>query len=138
MEQHQVKSNWKGDMHFVADAPGGQINLDAAEDVGGKGMGNRSKPLMLVSLAGCTGMDVASLIKKMRIDVEDFSIEVSGTLSEEHPKKYIKTHIIYRFKSSNPDKEKIEKAVNLSFDKYCGVIDMFKSFSEVTKEVIYE
>lgn len=138
MEQHQVKSNWKGDMHFIADAPGGQVNLDAAEDVGGKGMGNRSKPLMLVSLAGCTGMDVASLIKKMRIDVEDFSIEVAGTLSEEHPKKYIKTHIIYRFKTKNPDKEKIEKAVDLSFDKYCGVIAMFKSFSEVTKEVVYE
>ncbi len=133
--KHIVKSEWQGDMHFKADAPGGEVLLDAAESVGGQGKGNRSKPLMLVSLAGCTGMDVSSLIKKMRIDVEDFNIEVSAELTEEHPKHYKSTHIIYNFFGNDLNEAKLEKAVNLSFDRYCGVIEMFKQFSEVTKEI---
>lgn len=137
MEQHQVTANWKGDMYFEANAPGGMVKLDAAEEAGGKGKGNRSKPLMLAALAGCTGMDIASLIAKMRIEVEALSIEVTGDLTEEHPKTYYQTHIIYHFKGGAIDREKAEKAVNLSFDKYCGVIAMFKTFSRVTKEIRY-
>lgn len=132
---HQVTTKWQGDMHFIADGPGGTIKLDAAEEAGGQGKGNRSKPLMLISLAGCTGMDVALMIKKMRLEVDDFAIDVSGELTEEHPKMYHSTHIIYTFSGANLDQEKLEKAVNLSFDKYCGVIAMFKKFSAVTKEV---
>lgn len=131
----QIKTTWQGNMHFIADSLGGEINLDSAEDVGGQGKGKRPKALMLVSLAGCTGMDVALMIKKMRLDVEDFTIDVSGDLTDENPKIYKTTHIVYTFKGANLDKEKLEKAVNLSFDKYCGVVAMFKSFSTVTKEI---
>jgi len=137
MEQHVVITNWKGDMQFEADAPGGIVNMDAAEDIGGKGKGNRPKALMLASLAGCTGIDVAVVLKKMRLAVDHFSIEVRGQLTEDHPKIYKRTHIVFTFKGKNLDTEKIEKAVTLSFDKYCGVIAMFKSFSEVTREIRY-
>lgn len=136
--EHLVKASWKGEMQFEADAPGGIVKLDAAEDVGGKGKGNRAKPLMLTALAGCTGMDIASLVQKMRLDIQGIFIDVAGELTEEHPKYYHKTHIIYRFTGKNLDHEKLEKAVNLSFDKYCGVIAMFKHFSTVTKEIVYE
>ncbi|MBI3133343.1 MAG: OsmC family protein [Bacteroidetes bacterium] len=137
MDQHQVVANWKGNMYFEADAPGGMVKLDAAEDVGGQNKGNRSKPLMLVSLAGCTGMDIALLVQKMRIEVAGISIEVTGYLTDEHPKIYNRVHVLYTFKGDNVDREKTEKAVNLSFDKYCGVIAMFKSFAQVTKEIRY-
>lgn len=137
MEQHIVKASWKGGVHFEADAPGGSVQMDGAEEIGGKGKGNRPKALMLASLAGCTGIDVSMLIEKMRVQIDGFSIDVSAELTDEHPKIYHKTHIVFTFKSANPDKEKIEKAVNLSFDKYCGVIAMFKSFSTVTKEIRY-
>jgi len=137
MNQHQVKANWKGAMYFEADGPGGMVKLDAPDDAGGSGKGNRSKPLMLTALAGCTGMDIAALIPKMRIDIAGFSIEVIGHLTEEHPQVYHKTHIIYTFTGPNPDTKKIEQAVDLSFEKYCGVITMFKAFSEVTKEIRY-
>lgn len=137
MEQHIVKASWKEGVHFEADAPGGILNMDGAEEIGGKGKGNRPKALMLASLAGCTGIDVSLLIEKMRIQIDGFSIDVLAELTDEHPKIYKTTHVIFTFKSANPDKEKIEKAVNLSFDKYCGVIAMFKSFSTVTKEIRY-
>ena len=133
--KHTVTANWKEGMHFTASAPGGDVKLDAAEEVGGEGKGNRSKPLMLVSLAGCTGMDVASLVKKMHLEVDDISIEVKGELSEDHPKMYVTTHVQYNFKGSNLNVDKLKKCVDLSFDKYCGVIAMFKSFSKVTKEI---
>ncbi|MBK6952894.1 MAG: OsmC family protein [Crocinitomicaceae bacterium] len=137
MEQHIVKATWKEGVHFEADAPGGILNMDGAEEIGGKGKGYRPKALMLSAMAGCTGIDVAMLIEKMRVQIDGFSIDVEAELTDEHPKIYKNTHIVFTFKSANPDKEKLEKAVNLSFDKYCGVIAMFKSFSTVTKEIRY-
>ena len=135
--EHKVQANWQGEMQFMADAPGGIVHLDAAEEFGGKNKGNRSKSLMLVALAGCTGMDVVSLIRKMRLNVDGFTVEVTAQLSEEHPKMYTQTHVSYSFSGTELDQEKLEKAVDLSFDTYCGVIAMFKTFSTVTKEIRY-
>ena len=132
---HKIKTEWQKEMQFISSATGGDIKLDAAEEFGGKNNGNRPKPLMLVALSGCTGMDVESLINKMHLEVDDFSIEVTGKLSDEHPKYYKSTRIIYNFTGKNLNEEKLTKAVDLSFDKYCGVIEMFKQFSTVTKEI---
>lgn len=133
----KVEARWKKEgMQFDAIAPGGEFSIDAAEDFGGQNKGNRPKALMLTSLAGCTGIDLLSLLRKMRQEVEDIWIEVEAELTEEHPKIYHKTHIIYNFKG-DLDKDKVEKAVNLSYNTYCGVIEMFKSFSDVTFEIKY-
>lgn len=133
-----VKAVWQGNMHFVSKSNGGEVNLDAATEFGGDNMGLRSKSLMLTSLAGCTGMDLAALIKKMRLVVDGITIEVHAELTEEHPKIYKKTHIIYTFGGKLLDHEKLAKIVDLSFERYCGVIAMFKSFSEVTFEINFE
>ncbi|MBL7898173.1 MAG: OsmC family protein [Crocinitomicaceae bacterium] len=135
MEQHVVNTRWKDGMHFIADAPGGMINIDAAEDIGGKGKGNRPKPLMLASLAGCTGIDMISLIKKMRIAAVVENIIVDGILADEHPKIYHTITIKYIFNASETERPKLEKAVELSFNKYCGVIAMFKSFAKVSYSI---
>jgi len=132
---HQVKLEWKGKMQFEAKVPGAVIPLDAAEAVGGEGKGSRSKPLMLTSLAGCTGMDVASLMKKMRAEADDLQIDVSGELTDEHPKYYKKVKVEYRFYGKNLKKEKLQKCVNLSVDRYCGVMEMFRQFAEIEIDV---
>ena len=132
---HQVKIEWKGKMQFEAKVPGAVIPLDAAEAVGGEGKGSRSKPLMLTALAGCTGMDVASLMKKMRAEADDLQIDVSGELTDEHPKFYKKVKVEYRFYGKNLKKEKLQKCVNLSVDRYCGVIEMFRQFAEIEIDV---
>ncbi len=132
---HEVKVDWKEKMHFEATVPGALIPLDAAEAVGGEGRGSRSKPLMLTSLAGCTGMDVASLLKKMRAEVDDISISVSGELTEEHPKYYSKVKVVYDFYGKDMKKDKIQKAIDLSVEKYCGVMEMFRRFAEIKIEV---
>lgn len=133
-----VKAIWQGNMHFISKTNEGEVNLDAAEEFGGENKGLRPKSLMLTSLAGCTGMDLGSLFKKMRVDVEGISIEVSGELSNEHPRIYKSTHITYTFTGKNLDKDKIIKAVDLSFNRYCGVVAMFQAFSEVTFNIVFE
>ena len=132
---HQVKIEWKGKMQFEAKVPGAVIPLDAAEAVGGEGKGSRSKPLMLTALAGCTGMDIASLMKKMRAEADDLQIDVSGELTDEHPKFYKKVKVEYRFYGKNLKKEKLQKCVNLSVDRYCGVMEMFRQFAEIEIDV---
>ena len=124
-------------MLFHADTMGGSLNIDAAQEVGGEGKGVRPKALMLTSLAGCTGMDIVSLLKKMRAEVEGIEIDVSAELTEEHPKYYHKVHMEYRFYGKDFKKDKIEKAVNLSIDRYCGVMEMFRRFATVTTEIKY-
>ena len=134
---NKIEVSWKGEMLFESVAPEGTVMIDAAEDAGGQGKGLRPKAMMLTSLAGCTAMDVASLLKKMRAEVADFKIEVEANLTEEHPKVYDKVKVIYKFYDKDFQKDKIEKAVNLSVDRYCGVFEMFRKFSDISHEIKY-
>lgn len=126
---------WKGEMSFEAELNGHKFMIDADEKVGGKNLGPRPKPLMLTALAGCTGMDVISILKKMRVELDDFSINVEGEQNDEHPVQYIKMHITYEFKGKDLPKDKIEKAVNLSQERYCGVSDFYRKVIPVTHEI---
>ena len=134
---NKIEVTWKGQMLFESVAPEGNVMIDAAEESGGQGKGLRPKALMLTALAGCSAMDIASLLKKMRAEVNNFKIEVEANLTNEHPKVYDKVHVTYKFYGSDFKKDKIEKAVNLSIESYCGVIEMFRKFSEVTTEIQY-
>lgn len=133
-----VNVNWSGDMSFDAEVNGFNIKLDATEAVGGKNLGPRPKPLILVALGGCTGMDVVSILKKMRVEPEYFNIEVSGEMTEEHPKYYHKLHIRYIFRGEDLPMAKLEKAVSLSQDRYCGVSEMLGKAAKITHEIIVE
>lgn len=134
---NKIEVSWKGEMLFESAAPEGTVMIDAAEESGGQGKGLRPKAMMLTALAGCTAMDIASLLKKMRAEVADFKIEVEGNLTEEHPKIYDKVKVTYLFFGKDFQKDKIEKAVNLSVETYCGVMHMFRQFAEVSIEIKY-
>lgn len=134
---NKIEVSWKGQMLFESVAPEGTVMIDAAEENGGQGKGLRPKAMMLTSLAGCTAMDVASLLKKMRAEVADFKIEVEANLTDEHPKIYDKVKVIYKFYGTDFQKDKIEKAVNLSVNQYCGVMEMFRKFADVSIDIQY-
>ena len=134
---NKIELSWKGDMRFESVAPEGSFFIDAAPGSGGQGNGLRPKALMLSSLAGCTGMDIASLLKKMRAEVDDFKIDVEANLTAEHPKYYDRVKVTYRFYGSDLKKSRIEKAVKISEEQYCGVMEMFRQFAEVSTEIIY-
>ncbi len=133
--KNKIECIWKENMAFEASVGDFKIMLDADPSVGGKDKGPRPKPLTLVSLAGCTGMDVISILKKMRVEPSFFNISVEGELTEEHPKYYHRIHIIYEFKGEDLPKDKLEKAVNLSQDRYCGVSELLRKGSELTYEI---
>ncbi|MDZ7725634.1 MAG: OsmC family protein [candidate division KSB1 bacterium] len=125
-------------MHFTAKLDGFEISMDAGESVGGQGKGVKPKGLTLVSLAGCTGMDVISILRKMRAEPETFSINVEAETSDEHPKVYTTIKVIYRFKGGDITRDKAEKAVQLSQEKYCGVSAMLKKAATIDYEIIIE
>lgn len=129
---------WKGEMSFEAEVTGHKMMIDAAEAVGGKNRGPRPKPLMLVALSGCTAMDVISILKKMRVTPDEFSVDVEANDTEEHPKHYDAFTIYYKFKGKDLPKDKIEKAVNLSQERYCGVSHMLSKAADIKHEIIIE
>jgi putative redox protein len=135
MSKEIIKVNWLENMAFEAEVNGHKIIIDAAEAVGGENRGPRPKPLMLVALAGCTGMDVVSILKKMRVEVESFNVVVEGDLTEEHPKQFSQMRVIYEFKGKDLPLDKLEKAVNLSEERYCGVSAMYKKAIGITTEI---
>lgn len=135
MAHNTVTTVWKENMVFESDNPSEKTLFMDAPDEGIENKGLRPKALMLSSLAGCSGLDVISLLKKMRAEVDDFKMVVHGELTEEHPRYYHKVVVEYHFYGSDLQEDKINKAVKLSVDQYCGVMEMFRQFAKVTTEV---
>lgn len=126
---------WTGDMSFEATVNEHRIVLDAAPQVGGNNSGPRPKPLLMTSLAGCTGMDVISILKKMKVEVSAFDVKVEGTLTDEHPKQYTSMHLIYEFTGNNLPFDKLKHAIELSQEKYCGVSATLKKAVDLSYEI---
>lgn len=133
-----ISAIWLNDLAFEAEVDGHKIYMDSSQEHGGKNTGPRPKPLMMVALAGCTGMDVAALLKKMREDVEEFSVEVEGDVTEEHPKRFEGMKVIYRVKGKDISRKNVEKAVNLSVTRYCGISANYEKAFPITHEIIIE
>ncbi|HPK05317.1 MAG TPA: OsmC family protein [Bacteroidales bacterium] len=136
--KQSISMGWKEAMSFETTLNGHKIILDADEAVGGTDKGPRPKALLLVSLAGCTAMDVISILGKMRVQPEAFRIETDGELTEEHPKYYHKLHLRYVFKGKDLPVDKLEKAVSLSQERYCGVSAMLSKAATITHEIVIE
>lgn len=133
--KHTITTKWKGDMAFESNIDGHIVRMDAPEQLGGHNSGPSPKKLMLTALSGCTGMDVVSLLKKMRVNIENCIIEVVGSVTEEHPKQYENMHIIYEFHGKDLPLEKLQKAVRLSEEKYCGVGAFYRKAVSITSEI---
>ncbi|MCK9421750.1 MAG: OsmC family protein [Bacteroidales bacterium] len=135
MAIQSVNVEWTSGMVFKADANGFRIMLDADEKVGGTNQGPRPKSLLLTSLGGCTGMDVVSILKKMRIEPEYFNIRLEGEVRDEHPKSFTRIHLIYEFRGKDLPLDKLQKAISLSQEKYCGIFATLRNSVELTTEI---
>ncbi|MDY0254434.1 MAG: OsmC family protein [Tenuifilaceae bacterium] len=135
MSSEKINIDWQGDMAFETELDGHKLVIDASPEVGGGNKGPRPKPLMLVALAGCTGMDVVSILKKMRVELDGLRIWVEAEQTEEHPKHYSEMKIIYEFKGKDLPVDKIEKAVNLSEERYCGVSAVYRKAMPISTEI---
>jgi len=130
-----VTVKWLDNMAFEAGINNHKIILDAERAVGGEDRGPHPKPFMLIALGGCTGMDVISILKKMRVEVEKFDLYIDGELTDEHPKQFTSIHVVYEFTGKNLPYDKIKKAVDLSEERYCGVTAVYKKVIDLTTEI---
>jgi putative redox protein len=107
------------------------VVMDTAKEIGGNDAGPRPMELMLMALAGCTGMDVISILEKMHVKYDDFRIEITANKSSEHPKVYTKIFIKYRI-WGEVSEDKLISAIELSQVKYCSASAMIKKAAEIT------
>ncbi len=136
MATHHTEITHREGLAFDAQLQNHNLRLDADSSVGGQDYGPTPKALMLTSLAGCTGMDVASILAKMQMPYASFKVEVEGDLSKEHPRVYTAIRVRYLFTGDALDRAKIEKAVKLSQEKYCGVSAMLRQIADLSYEVV--
>ena len=134
---HEIEVQWMGKMQFNALVNGHTVIMDGPEKVGGEDNGPIPKPFVLTALAGCTGMDIAAILRKADKKVDDFDMKVIGEISKRAPIEYVAIHIIYEFKGAVENQEVALNAVTDSQEKYCGVSSMLKKALPVTWEVKY-
>ena len=133
--KHVITSEWKGNLTFESTIDEHKIINDAPLAAGGDNLGTSPKKLLLVALAGCTGMDVVSILKKMRVNIAKCNISVEADMRDEHPKYYERMHVVYEFTGKDLPMEKLEKAVKMSEETYCGVGALYRKAIEVTSEI---
>jgi len=128
---------WESGMAFEAEQEGQRIPIDVPGP-DGTSRGVRPKGLLLAGLGGCTGMDVVSILEKMRVPFEGLAVDVSAGQSEDHPRVFTAIHVRYRFKGRDLPMDKLERAVQLSQEKYCGVSAMLGKTAAITTEIVVE
>ena len=133
--KHVLDLAWKKNLAFECDMDGHKLVIDASKEGGGDDLGPRPKKLMLTAIAGCTGIDVISILKKMKVVPEAFNVIVEGDLTEEHPMRYNKMKVIYQFKGKDLPMDKLENAVKLSEEKYCGVSAAYRLAMDLSTEI---
>lgn len=120
-------------MAFTGTAGSGHIVwMDAAADVGGENGGFRPTEMILMALGGCTGMDVISMLRKMRQDVTAYRLEVRGEKRDEHPRIFTDITVEHVVTGRDLNPVMVEKAVTLSAEKYCSVSAMLGQAGHVT------
>jgi len=131
---------WKGGMAFTGslESSGYLIPLDSSKSVGGRELGFQPMQLFAVGLVGCTGMDVISILQKKRVDVRDFEVSAEIERAEEHPKIFTKILLTYKITGKNIDQKDVERAVDLSENKYCPAQAMLKETAEISHNIIIE
>ena len=123
----KVTVNWKEGMLLQGTgASEFPVYIDASPEFGGRNLGARPMELILMGMAGCTALDVLSILGKMRVALSSFSVEVESDRATAHPKVFTSALLTYSFAVSGPAEEKITRAITLSLEKYCGAVNTLK------------
>ncbi|MCD6450832.1 MAG: OsmC family protein [Acidobacteria bacterium] len=107
---------------------------------GGKEGGPSPMELLLIAIAGCSGMDVISILEKMKLKVRRFEVEIEGERASDHPKRYKKIELLYRVYGKGIPEERVNHAIELSQEKYCGALASLREDIEIKSrfEIIEE
>jgi putative redox protein len=134
--QATIKWLGKEGMAFSAETGSGHlVNMDGAPEAGGKNLAPRPMEMMLVGAGGCTCFDVVMILKRSRQDIHDCQVELQAERASEDPKIFTKIHMIFKVSGKNLDRGRVEKAVELSHDKYCSATIMLSKTAEITHSI---
>jgi putative redox protein len=108
------------------------VPMDTTPEIGGTDSGPRPVELLLMALGGCTSMDVISILKKMRVPLDEYECHVEAERATEHPKVFTKIKIKYLFYGKEISRQSVERAIQLSESKYCSVSAMLGKTAEIS------
>ena len=117
-EIKRITLDWQEELHFR----GGEAGKPSIQIDGDNAIGPGPMLTLLLAAASCTGSDVVLVLRKMRVELSRFSIDVAGTRREEEPRRYVAIHFTYRLDGAGLDENKARRAIDLSLEKYCSVI----------------
>ena len=124
---------WTSGMQFRGTgAAGAAITMDARPEQGGRDTGPSPMETVLLALGGCTGMDVVSILQKMRAPLEGLEVRITADRAEEHPKVFTRIALEYVFTGTGLKPEQLTRAVELSQTRYCSVSAMLRRVTDFT------
>jgi len=135
----ESKTEWQGGFAFNVQAGNHTLTVDAPKSIGGEDSGPKPTHLLLAGLMGCTGIDVVSILKKMRVSFEKFSMDTRAKAADEDPHVFQVIDLYYYFEGKEEllkSQEQIKKAIRLSRDKYCSISIMFSAFCKIHRHVL--
>lgn len=133
----KARMKWLGQdgMAFVAESGSGHaLVLDGSPDAGGRNLGPRPMELVLMGLGGCSSFDVVLILKRSRQDIHDCVVEIESERAEIDPKVFTRIHMHYIVTGRNLDPGRVERAIQLSAEKYCSASIMLEKTAEITHD----
>jgi putative redox protein len=131
----KARVKWLDNMSFVGETGSGHsVVMDGAPESGGRNLAARPMEMVLIGMGGCTAFDVVMILKKARQPIEDCIVEISAERADEIPKVFTKIHVHYTVKGKGLSEKQVEKAVNLTAEKYCSVSIMLAQTADVTHD----
>jgi putative redox protein len=133
----KARVKWVQDVMFVAESNSGHsLVLDGAPEAGGRNLGLRPMELLLLGLGGCSAFDVVTILKRGREAITDCVVELDGQRADTEPKVFTAVELVYKVTGKNLDPKKVERAVNLSAEKYCSASKMFEKTAKLTHRIV--
>jgi putative redox protein len=129
----KTTTKWVSALAFDATADSGHtVRIDTTVEGGGLGSGMNPKKMVLGAVSACSGMDVVEILKKMKVDFTRLEISAETEQTEEHPKVFKSIQMVYQIDAKAEDLDKVQRAVSLSQEKYCGVSAMLAKHCSIT------
>ena len=129
----KARIKWVQDVTFLGESGSGHaVVMDGAPDAGGRNLGVRPMEMLLLGLGGCSAFDVVTILKRGREAITDCVVEIEAERATTDPKVFTKIDLLYKVTGKNLDARKVERAVNLSADKYCSASKMLSAAAQIT------
>ncbi len=131
----KARIKWQDGIHFTGETESGHaVQIDGAPDIGGKNLGPRPMELILLGLGGCSSIDVILILQKSRQEITDCVVEIDAARATEDPKVFTDIHLHFIVTGKNLKAQQVERAINLSAEKYCSASIMLKSTVNITHD----